>query len=272
MPWTDHAGPTPERSQEELLTLVQARARKLRRRRVRTSASMGALAVMAVVVLAIAAIDRTPDRTSLRVTGPPPPSSGIADATASVETSTTVPPPAPASTLAPASSTVPTVSPTTSLRPAPTAPVGSGAATTAAAASTTTTSTTLRPLVACTPGEVVVTVATDRTTYAPGETVRITAAAQNRSDHACHPVDPRFEFSQEPGTPLGGVAVADMFTMGRPGEPPPRWEPGQTLTAPLEWAPTCPPSHSARSCPPGVYTVVASFGSSRSAPARFSIT
>ena len=120
---------------------------------------------------------------------------------------------------------------------------------------------------ACGPTEVLVTATPTRATYAPGETITVTAAAENRSGHSCYPADPRLEFSDGSGKGLGGVAVADMFTMGAPGEPPPSWAPGRVLSAPFTWQ--CPGSPGG--CPPGGYTVVASFGSFRSAPASFAV-
>jgi hypothetical protein len=118
---------------------------------------------------------------------------------------------------------------------------------------------------------VVVTASTDKASYAAGEVVKVDVAAQNRSGHACAPVDPGANFQDPAGKGLGGVAVADMFTMPAPGEPPPRWDPGQTLATSFNWTPACPPTNSPASCAPGTYTVTASFGSLRSAPTAFKL-
>ncbi|MDP1807819.1 MAG: hypothetical protein Q8K72_21760, partial [Acidimicrobiales bacterium] len=94
------------------------------------------------------------------------------------------------------------------------------------------------------------------------------AAALNQGLRVCFTHDPSLEFFDPAGAGLGGMAVADAFTMGRPGEPPPTWEPGETLLLPFDWAPPC---DAGGACPPGRYTVVASFGPFRSAPASFTI-
>lgn len=93
-------------------------------------------------------------------------------------------------------------------------------------------------------------------------------AAQNRSSRACQPADPRMEIRDGSGNAIGGVGVADAFTMGIPGQPLPSWDPGETLAMSLTWPATC---GSADRCPPGRYTVTARFGPFPSAPAAFTL-
>lgn len=140
---------------------------------------------------------------------------------------------------------------------------------TTAVPSTTTTSTTLPLPPPCAPADVMVSATVDKATYATGEIVNVAVAAQNRSGHVCQPVDPSVEFRDAAGNSLGGGAIADIFTMPVPGQPPPHWNPGQTLSTTFGWRPTCPPMNGP--CPPGTYSVTATFGPFRSAPTPFSI-
>ena len=102
-----------------------------------------------------------------------------------------------------------------------------------------------------------------------GSTVTVTAAALNRGSRVCFTYDPKLEFFIAAGAGVGGVAVADAFTTSRPGEPPPAWDPGETLSLPFRWPQLC---GAGSACPPGQYTVVATFGPFRSAPAAFTVT
>ncbi len=121
----------------------------------------------------------------------------------------------------------------------------------------------------CDPGDVVVTVTPDRPSYPVGATVNLLVAAQNRSSRPCRPMDPMLEIRDAAGTGLGGMGVADAFTMGIVGEPEPSWDSGETLsmTIPVSWL-RCGEAANAF-CPPGTYYATASFGPFRSAPTPF---
>lgn len=261
MPWTDQPGPRPHRSEEQLLDAVRQRAGAIRRaRRTRLSAGLGG--AVAVVLVAAALVRAGDDPSSeLRVVGPASTTSTTAVA---AETTTTSAAPAETTTTtgvpAPAPSTTRTTPPTTEAAPAPT---------TTAAPATTSTTTAAVTRVTCDAPEVVVTATPDRSAYPQGSTATVTAAALNRGSRVCFTYDPRLEFFNAAGAGVGGVAVADAFTMGRPGEPPPAWDPGETLSLPFQWPLRC---GTGDPCPPGQYTVVATFGPFRSAPATFTVT
>ncbi|MFN2607275.1 MAG: hypothetical protein ABR511_05185 [Acidimicrobiales bacterium] len=225
-----------------------------------------AVAIVIVGLGASVAAMATPGtgRAPLRVTGPPlgPP---MTDPVAADTTTTAGPGPGPTVlTAPPPTRTTTTTSPVA--RPVTTVPP-------AAVPEPTRTTTLPVPLPLCPASDVAVSAATGRTSYAPGAVIDVVASAQNRSGHACQPVDPGLELRDGAGTLLGGVGVADMFTMGTPANPYPRWEPGQTLTAPLQWPARCPAAAGAPAvCGPGTYTVTAIFGPYRSAPTAFTIT
>jgi cytoskeletal protein RodZ len=282
LPWTDGNGPTPERSERELLALVKARAGTIRRRR-RVSVSAAATSSVAVLILAVTTlVGRSADSghpTALRVTGPATSvtseegGGGVAsaDLPEPATTSTTGVTAAAASSMPPPPPTVRTTLPPATGGTGTTAAVRSAPVTTVPP-STSTTSTTVAPLPVCSPSDVLVTVTTDKASYAAAETVRFELAAANGSGHACAPADFRAEVRDPNGTSIAGMAEVDRFTLPLPGQPPMRWEPGQTLTTSFGWTPACPPTNSPASCPPGTYTVTASFGSFRSAPTGFKVT
>lgn len=262
MPWTDQPGPRPHRSEEQLLDAVRQRAGAIRRaRRARLSAGLGGVVAVVLVAAALARAGDDPS-SELRVVGPASTTSTTAVSTTAVAAETTTTSTAPAETTTttgvPAPSTTRTTPPTTAAPPAPT--------TTAAPATTTTAAATR---VTCDASEVVVTATPDRSAYPQGSTVTVTAAALNRGSRVCFTYDPRLEFFNAAGAGVGGVAVADAFTMSRPGEPPPAWDPGETLSLPFQWPQRC---GAGEPCPPGQYTVVATFGPFRSAPATFTVT
>lgn len=271
MPWTDHPGPRPHRSQEELLDTVRQRAAAIRRRRARLSVALGGLAAIVVVSAALAgAGDQTPSQ--LQVVGGGPTSSTVVVTTAAaVETTTTA-------TTAPVTTTVrppaPTVVVTATNAPATTgrtAPPTTAAAPSPTAAPATTTTSTSAPPPLCDPADVVVTATTDRSTYARGEPVKVTASAQNKGSRPCMPENPGFAFFDQTGAGVGTIAVADAFTMPTPTDPHPVWAPGQVLSLTESWGQYCDPG--TLGCPPGKYTVLVTFGPDfRAAPVPFTIT
>jgi hypothetical protein len=182
-----------------------------------------------------------------------------------VEATTVVPEPS-TTTTSPAQTTTTRVGTTIPRTTVPTTPPTTPPAPTTTVPSTTTT---LRDgRVTCNASEVVVTATPERSTYPVGSNVKVTAAALNRGSRECFPYDPRIEFFNAAGASVGGAAVADAFTMGIEGERPPTWDPGETLSLPFAWPQAC---GAGSSCPAGQYTVVATFGPFRSAPAPFTI-
>lgn len=268
MPWTDLPGPRPHRSEADVLAAVRRRAGVIRRvRRARLSAALGGVVAVLLVATALARAGDDPS-SKLEVVGPAPSTSTTVASTTTVAAgTTTAPAPAPTTTAAPATvpATTRTTPPTTAAAPTTTAPTTT--APTTAAPTTTTTAPVTR--VTCDASEVLVTATPDRSTYPVGSTVTVTAAALNRGSRVCFPYDPKLEFFNAAGAGVGGVAVADAFTMGGPNGPPPAWDPGETLSLPFQWPTRC---GAGAPCPPGQYTVVATFGPFRSAPAPFSVT
>lgn len=253
MPWTDHSGPTPHRSQAQLLEAVRERAGAIRRaRRARLSAAIGGVLALLVVATALARAGDDPS-TKLEVAGPV--TTTTAPATTLTAQATTTTPAAVSTTIRVPTTVPPTTARTT--RPEPTTTVPK----------TTTTAPDVR--VACEASDVVVTATPDRSTYPQGAKVVVTAAAVNRGSRLCFPYDPSVQFFNAAGAGVGGGAVVDAFTMPVPGGPLPTWDPGEKLSMPFDWAQLC---VEGGTCPPGRYTVVATFGPFRSAPAPFTIT
>jgi hypothetical protein len=263
--WTDQPGPRPRRSEGQLLDVVRGRATRLRRQR-RTRLSAGLCGLVALVVVAAALAREGDDRSSqLRVVGPIP-----TTATTALATTIIVEPTTTTASLSDAPSTTTAVratAPPTTRTTLPAAPPTTARPTTTTVPSTTTTEP--PALTACDPADVVVTATPERSSYPKGTTVVVIAAAQNRGSRACTPFDPKVEFADSTGTGMGGVGVFDRFTMGWPGQPPPSWQPGETLSHPFEWPQWC---GLGGDCAPGTYTATVSFGPFRSAPAPFTIT
>lgn len=264
MRWTDHGGPLPDRSPDDLLKVVQAKAGARLRRRERLSLATGTVIALAAVVVLVGRGGH--HTTSLQVTGTGPASVtvpttalGLFDTSSAPKPTTTSPP----TTFAvPATTTVlPSNLPTTS------APPSSLATVPPTTAPPTTTTTPPPAVAACTAAEVAVTATPDKATYSAGEVVKVAVAATNRSGHDCTPVDPGIAVQDSTGKSVGGAGVVDIFTMGAPGQPPPVWHAGQTLSTSLTWPQTCSPT----GCPPGQYTVTAKFGPYVSPPAIFTI-
>ena len=167
---------------------------------------------------------------------------------------------------------------TTTTEPS-TTPIASSTSTTEAAATTTTTTTarratttvarvttTRRPasstttpkpaVAACVPAQIAVAIATDRPSYAPGQQVKVTSTLRNTSSVTCSYNGYSFtsEFKDETGKSFGGAAlIADSFA-----DVP--FAPGQVLTNSASWDHRQCPEPACAPLPPGVYTVVVTWG------------
>ena len=253
-PRNDHPGPRPPRPHRELLDTV--------RRRAGLPVALGGIAVAAVVVSAALAWTGDDAPSQLQAVGAGPASSTVVVTTA-VPVDTTTPVTTTARVAATTVVVKATKAPPTTGR---TAPPTTAAATTPTAAPTTTTTSTSVPPPLCDSADVVVTVATDRSTYARGDPVFVTASAQNKGSHPCMPISPHFQFFDQTGAGVGTISVLDAAPM--PGEPSPVWAPGQALSLSESW--DCIGSVG---CPPGRYTVEASYGPTyRPATASFTVT
>ena len=143
-----------------------------------------------------------------------------------VATTVAEPPATTTSTLPPTTATTPTAAPATTAAPSPSTTARTTTPTTRTAITTTTavrptitrppraTTTTRKPpaLVACSPADVTVTIATDRPSYGPGEPVAAYSTLRNRSGAACTYRGYTFtgEFRDAAGiTWAGGEATAD---------------------------------------------------------------
>ena len=245
-----------------MLDAVRRRAGAIRRaRRARLSAALGCVAAVLMVATALARTGEDPS-SELQVVGPASTTTTSVAVTTTGPAMTTIVGGAAETTTTGVPATVPpttrTVPPTTE---APAAP-----ATTQAPASTTTT----RPSPgACDTAAIVVTATTDRTTYAMGDVVTVTAEAVNRGSRPCAPADPSLEFFTPAGRSVGGMATADRFTMPTPSDPYPTWDPGEVFSGRYQWPSAC----QSDACSLGQYTVVVTFGGMfRSAPAPFTVT
>jgi hypothetical protein len=255
LPWTDQPGPRPQRSEDQLFDAVRQRAGAIRRRR-RAGMSASGGAMVAVLLLAFALLRTDDDGASeLRVVG------------GETTTSSPVPPSTTMATMP--STTVPAPAPTTTRQTA--APTTRATVRTTTTVARTTTSTRPPPLRSCDPADVTVTATPDRATYPAGTTGSVLVAAANRSSRPCQPADPKVEFRNAAGAMVTVMSVTDIFSMGIEGQPPPSWDPGETLsvTMPL---PGLYCDGTGALCPAGNYTATAVFGPFRSPPAAFTIT
>ena len=177
MPWSNHPGPVPRRSEADLLALTRAKASALSERRRRESA--GGILVAVVLLAGIAAVvtrhggdpgvevktasDGQPARTSVA----PATTAGPPDATTTPAPAVLPFPPPP--TAAPVRST------TTTSDPPPTT----------SAPGTPTSTTTTRVIVFCEIRDYAVRVFTDKSVYDRGEQVRAAIEVTNNSGRAC---------------------------------------------------------------------------------------
>jgi hypothetical protein len=109
----------------------------------------------------------------------------------------------------------------------------------------TTPTTTAAAARACAAGELVVTVTTDKPTYAAGETIHATATARNASSHPCHPIDEvRWSWTDAAGRAVtGGEGVYMDYVSGS------AWAPGDTRQFTSQWNQRC--DGHGETCPAG---------------------
>ncbi len=280
MPWTE------SRSRQEWLDEVKRRGERLRRRRRLSFAVVGALALMLpATALATFLAGGGDDRNvNLMVAGPPPTgevvgSDGAAPPMPPPEevTTTTEPhgrvatingsdpqlqvgnvqgrtdPPAPGSSGPPGDDPVvrtPATTPSGNSSSDPDAPVSSGPVSPpppGAAPPTT------PPGAAnCPSAEVRVTVTTDKSTYAPGETVRGSTTIENRSGSACLlPTRGFVRITNAAGKDVSGLAYTMEYRF------PVLAEPGKTFTTPFTWDQRDCSGGSCVQVPAGTYNVAA---------------
>jgi len=153
-----HSGLSPA----EVLGLVQARGRRLYRRRVLVARAVPAVAVIALAVPLTAALAHGSAQQTRVVT----PATDQTTTTTGNVPSTTAAPAGTTTTAAPATST-------TTSHPITTAPPA-------------TTTTTTAPAQDCTPSALTVVVATDQPSYHLGQNVAVTATIQNKSSTPCY--------------------------------------------------------------------------------------
>jgi hypothetical protein len=277
LPWTE------SRSRQEWLDEVKRRGERLRRRRRLSFAVVGALALMlpATALATFLAGGEDDRNVNLMVAGPPPTgevaggdrATGAGEPPSvapSEETTTTTTeedrlqagvvdgrtePPTPTSrpSAAPGDAPVvrtPATTPSGNSSSDPDAPVSSapvsppppGAAppTTAPGAAN------------CPSSEVRVTVTTDRSTYAPGETVRGSTTIENRSGSACLlPTRGFVRITNAAGKDVSGLAYTMEYRF------PVLAEPGKTFTTPFTWDQRDCSGGSCVQVPAGTYNVAA---------------
>ena len=267
----------PERSPDELLALVRAKANRVRWRR-RLGVTSSAVALVATMVLAAVALAgpqgaaRTQVATlghgSTSTRGPLPGSpAGAAVTVAPPATPSTpsttawAPPP---TTPSGASPTRPRVAPT--LPPATTTTTAPQSVTTVAP---TTTTTAPWPPVCAAPFLQAVATA-DGSSYPPGQVVNIALSIQNRGTVTCMlNRDPGMAIRDATGKSVQSEGVADLCTFfSRPGPPTCVLAPGQSQQFNgLSWTHTgCVPGTAP--CAPGTYTADVSWGEITAAPLR----
>ena len=276
MPWTE-VDPEVRHSRDQVLADVLRRGGRMRRRRRKATALAAAVAVLVPVVAFVAAGGLVDHGVRLSVAGPGAgPSVDLLVPTTIVDIAAAVDP-TPAVTAAPTmpATTVPITfrggatnpEPSTVVvpqvdvdepvvrpaRPATTSTVAAGVAASPASAVPADGGggpPTTVPL--CPVSQVKVTVATDKATYAPGETVRWTSTLTNASSTTCA-VSGRAFFHVEDGS----GATVGSFPHTADYQLPVKADPGRSFTSSLSWDQTnCANGPCAR-VPAGTYTVVA---------------
>lgn len=284
MPWTD-VDPEVGHSRDQVLADVVRRGGRLRRRRRTAAALAAAVAVLIPVVAFVAAGGMTVDRpVRLTVAGPGPARQAVPFVPTSVVDGPSGVDPMPAVSVAPSvpASTVPStpllggatnpepstvVAPRVDVddpivrppRPVPTtAALAVGANSGAASSPALTTPigldggsppTTVPP---CPLSQVKVTVATDKASYAPGETVRWTSTLTNASGTTCA-VSGRafFHVEDASGATVGSFPHTADYML------PVKAEPGRAFTSSFSWDQTNCANGPCIRVPAGTYTVVA---------------
>jgi len=269
----------PQRSPDELLALVRAKADRIRWRR-RLGVASGAIAVTAVLLASVAlASPGGGGRTKVQTLGPATtsaPGTGGSDttletpATQSTVTDPTAAAPA-ATTTTTSAATGPAATPPTTHPPASTVPSTTRTAPTVA--STTTTSITAAQPPQCQASDLVVTATSDRTSYSPGQTASFTVAARYLGAGSCAlGRDPGMTISDAAGKSIESSMMVDLCTFYVvPGPPPCLMAPGDVKSAVMTWTHTvCSPSGSP--CPAAGYRADLNFGEIKAATVTFALT
>lgn len=258
MAWNELGEPIPGH-RDELLARVTRRGERLRQRRRVAWGAATMCAVLAVVVPAVA-WSGSDGRRARAVTTSGGLSSSDTTTAAIAADGTATPPALPADATVPnggssgvkppvaplgrptATTTAPPVS-----QPPPPVPDGGGTSDAAGAGAP-------QPLPRCTNADLVATATTDKTSYAPGEVVKITGSLTNQSSQTCvHALSLSLEVRDAGGRWVYGFATHADYIAGRE----PTLAPGQsTPTLPAQWDQVactegCTPA------PPGDYTIVA---------------
>lgn len=273
MPWTE------SRSRDEWLAEVQRRGGRIRRRRRLVASGLGALALV-LPVSALVAFTGEPDRqVRLTVAGPAPTPTDaprpevVAPATgAGAPMAPVAQGPVPAGgTAAPTTAEVhgrvatingrtEPVSPTSRVpaddpvvRTSPTStPSTGGQSRPASGATAVVTAPDPQPTPACPTDGVWVVVATEQSSYAPGQTVRWTSTLENRSTVTCLlPSRAYFRVDDVAGKVVGSFATTADYRM------PTKAEPGKVFTSSLSWDQKDCSGPACVQVPAGTYIVVA---------------
>lgn len=266
----------PQRSPDELLALVRAKADRIRWRR-RLGVASGAIAGTAVLLASVAlASPGGGGRTRVQTLGPATTSApGTAGSDTTLETPATqstvtdptaAGPAATTTTAAAGPATTPTTHP-----PATTVPPTTRTAPTVA--STTSTSTTTPQPPQCQASDLVVTATSDRTSYSPGQTASFTVSAKYLGAGSCAlGRDPGMTISDATGKFIQGSMMADLCTFYVvPGPPPCLMAHGDVKSAVMTWTHTvCSPSGSP--CPAAGYRADLTFGEIKAATVTFALT
>ena len=235
------------RSDAEMLGIVQARARAIRRHRLLGAAAIGSAAMVILVLGAVALLPAQGRGREVRTSEEPTtstttsePSTTTSDTTEASSTTTST-----TSTTSPQTSTVPPTSVTPSTIPVD-PPI-----------STTTTT----PVTLCSSDQVDAYVFPHQTVYAPGHYVQFDAHAHNVSDQNCPETGWAFEIKI---TDSGGNVVS-WIQVANGGPDPYQLKPGDDEWEMFIWYQTDCPLPSADDCggpqvPPGVYTIHSDIG------------
>lgn len=253
MAWNELDEPLRGRRQE-LLARVVGRGERLRQRR---RVAWGAAAVSAVLAVAVpAAVWRGASDSGSRVvsaSGGPAAPGPSADTGATTDGTTTVP--APSDSAVPATPPPSDARPTTTTsrpaarEPSPVVPPPPQSPTPTAQAGA------VEQPPRCTPADLEVNATTDKTSYGPGEVVRVSGTLRNRSSQTCtYGASLRFEVRDGAGTPVFGYGGHAHYIAGQE----PRLAPEESVaTFPGQWdQQICAGMNGCTPAPPGVYTIV----------------
>lgn len=241
------------RSEEELLALVREKADVFRRRRRRVNtAAGGALVALLLVISVLAATTDGPEETTVTADAGMEPTQEINTSTTATSTA-----PSPESEQDGASSSAmsETAAPTT-VHPPTTADRGrdetsdDGRPGASNAAFATTTTTAPRPPL-CPAWAVEMVVATERSTYIPGEQVVITAKGTNHAGHDCQEAESsETMIRNQEGRQVYRIATIAARTQGDW-----RWRAGESRMSEERWNQESITENGRSPVPPGTYTV-----------------